>query len=147
MITAYHYSTGRIATGELIKSNQHTQTSYNLVWGLYKEVADELGIVLPREYGYAYPTVHDHFKIDGDHAPWKLFEVQAPKDSVIRGNLLFSVYKTMAELGGYVDRSIKVLAERLAKRDKQVKQCANLYFTKLDRLEDIELISDQWIVQ
>jgi hypothetical protein len=146
MITGYHYSTSIIATGEKIRSNQHTQTSFNLVWGLYKQVADELGIALPREYGYAYPAIRDNFKPFGPDAFWKMFVVSAPQSSIITCNLNYSVYKTMAELGGFVDRSIKALADRLAKRDVAVRKNAHAYFTNLADPKEIELISDQWIV-
>ena len=147
MITAYHYSTGHIASGDIITSNQHTQASYNLVWNLYREVADSIGIVLPREYGYAYPKPRHHFETEGNNPRWRLFVVEAPQDSVIIGNLHYSVYKTMAELGGYVDRSIKSLTERLAKRDAQVRKAAKLYFTELSEPDNIELISGNWLVK
>lgn len=146
MISGYHYSPVRIPSGELVTSCQHTQNCFNLVWGLYKQVADELKIALPREYGYAYLMQRESLHIREDEDGWNLHAVEAPESSVISGNLNYSVCVTMAELGAFVNRSIAILEERIANRNRQVREQALRYFTKLNNPYDIELISDQWII-
>lgn len=145
MIAGKHYSTKGIPTGSTIISLQTQAQSYKLVWSLYKQVADELGIYFPDAFGYAYTT--DVGRPQFKHPTWKEYDVLTDQERVTYGNLEYSVFATMAYLRDLTDRGIVDLAERLADRAKNVKLNAHRYFTLLDDPSQVEMISDNWIVQ
>lgn len=140
----HHYSTKPINVGETIISTQTNGQSFKLVWGIYKQVADELGFYFPEKYGYAYPT--DVTRMQFDEPGWNKHTVEAPDDRVTTGNLDYSVLVTMSE-HAYADRKIAVLADRLEDRNKRIKLRALRYFCWLDDPEKIELISDCWMIK
>lgn len=145
MINGKHYSTKVIPSGSCITSLQSQAQSYKLVWGLYKQVADELGIYFPAVFGYAYTSNvgRPQFK----HPTWHEYDVLALPEKVTYGHLDYSLFAAMAYLGSLTDRSIVVLADRLVDRERQVKENALRYFTLLDDPEKIEMISDSWVIQ
>lgn len=140
----HHYSSKVIKKADTIVSGQTTGLSYKLVWGIYKQVADELGIYMPVTFGYAYPTdvARPHFQ----RSDWLKHQVEAPDEKVTTGNLDYSLMVTMSEWA-FADRNIKDLAQRLADREQRIRKCAESYFTKLGDPDKIELISDCWVVQ
>ena len=137
-ITAYHYSDNRLKIGDRIYSHQSTGKTFNLVWSLYKIIADELGIYFPKDYGYAYPSNHLE-----NVTSLNLYTVSAPSNSVTSGNYNYSLYVTMAALGQLTDKTIKDMDRRILTRNRVIKERAKLYFLAK---ENIELISDLWIV-
>ena len=136
----YHYSTLVFEPGTIITSVQSVGETYKIVHGKYKEVANELGIYFPDNYGYAYKNIrtNSHFV----SAPNEVF---APDDKVTEGNLNHSVLYVMYHLRSFIPRGIP-LEDRLCERNIVLRVEAKRYFTKLDRDDEIELISDVWTV-
>jgi hypothetical protein len=137
-----HYSPCKLEPGELIRSSQNKAQSFDIVWPIYKAVADDLGLYFPKEFGYAYPidkTDLERFERFPEHF------VFAPDTQVTRGNYHFSVYVTMSS---YIsaDRSLS-LKERLIERERLIRERAFTYFTETASVNACELISDMWTVQ
>jgi hypothetical protein len=138
-VIGYHYSSEPIPLGDIITSDQHKAQTFSIVWEVYKEVADELGLYFPKEYGYAYQENQNRsFRFK--------YTVDADSRFVTRGHTQHSVYFTMAHLSHFMDRRIPSLAERLVNRRKLLKTQARHYFLSLHEPENIEMISDQWCV-
>jgi hypothetical protein len=137
--TGYHYSREILKVGDTLISHQTNAKTYKLVWQLYKEIADELGVYYPDAFGYAYPMKKTGFT-------QKLYIVNAPIDYVTRGNFDYSTYVTMANLSNFMDRSITNFDERLENRNQLIIQQAKTYFTSITDINRVELISDQWRV-
>lgn len=143
---AYHYTSGEtIPTGSTITSEQSSGSSkpyYDIVWPIYKKVADELGKYFPTEFGYAYPAKRSHM----EHDP---LVVEAPDDCVTAGNFSHSVYVTIdiCGNGGMNDKSLP-LQQRLENRKRLIEAQAREYFDVKDPSdpERVELISDRWTV-
>jgi hypothetical protein len=136
-----HYAPHSLEIGTRIVSAQAKALSYDIVWSIYKAVADELGLYFPVQYGYAYPidkTDLDRFNRFSEHF------VFAPDNQVTRGNYHYSVYVTM---DSYMktDRSLP-LSERLAAREQLTRERAYIYFTEISSVNVCELISDAWMV-
>jgi|SRR5476651_254297 len=137
-----HYAPYPIETGNRIISRQGKALSYDIVWPIYKAVADELGLYFPKEYGYAYPldkTDLDRFKRFSEHI------VLAPDYQVTVGNLHYSLFVTMSSYMSS-DRSLP-LADRLIARQQLIRERAITYFTETTDVNTCEMISDAWVVQ
>jgi hypothetical protein len=116
-------------------------STFRQVWQAYKEVAVELGIYFPVEYGYAYPNVKDKFMSNV-----QLHEVSAPTKKITCGNLNHSLLISMNLLRDFTDRSLP-LADQMHARHIRLKQEAFIYFTDLKDPDTFELISDAWVVR
>jgi hypothetical protein len=139
---AIHYSAHPLEIGSRIFSAQTKALSYDIVWPIYKAVADELGLYFPKEYGYAYPidkTDLDRFKRFSEHF------VVAPDNQVTRGNFHYSLFVTMSSYMS-ADRSLP-LADRLLAREQLTRKRAYTYFTEISSVNACELISDAWVVE
>lgn len=141
-IIGYHYSSKNIKNKDIIHSYQNKGLTYNLVWNIYNKVAKELGINnFPYNYGYAYP-----YKARGEGSICRgLYEVESDENKVIKGNYNYSVYITMD--CGFNVRHIKNLKERLKERDRIIEEKAKKYFTLIEDITKIELISEEWKVK
>lgn len=127
----YHYSNILLEIGEIIMSKQSKGLTYDLVWKIFKEECPEM----PREFGYAYPIKKNlRFK----------YCYQVESELCIRGNFNYSVYFTMDALSSLnLDKKLP-LKERLKIREEYIRGNAKKYFSDIEDLEKIELISDSW---
>jgi hypothetical protein len=137
-----HYSPRTLLTGECLRSTQSKAQSFDIVWPVYKAVADELGLYFPKEYGYAYPIDKTDLERFGRFSEHFVF---APDAQVTRGNYHYSVYVTMSS---YIsaDRALS-LKDRLVERTRLIRERAFTYFTEISSVNACELISDVWTVQ
>lgn len=140
---AVHYSKNPIETGAIITSIANSYGTYQYTWGVYKKVADELGIYFPENYGYAYPDARPEFE------RYSEYKVEAPDEFVSRCSLACSVMVAMDIFSPSAIRrsnpQIKSLEERDAIRAKAISKIARQYFTPTNKCR-IELISDKWVV-
>lgn len=122
--------------GDIIKSNDSTYRYYDVLWPIYKEVADDLGLFFPETYGYAYPV--------GKHSGI-LVESNGP---VVKGYNEKSIGYVGAWMGVNsfirdVPRSMP-LEERLALRKIRIKEFATGYFFPPD--DRYEMLAEKWVV-
>jgi hypothetical protein len=134
-----------LTKGMMIISRQHLAHTHKIVHSLYKEVAESLGLYFPKEYGYAYPKKQGRYLANGSNH-WQEFTVEAQNGYVTEGNLNFSLYIAMARLGDFSDRTIVNLEDRLKNREMLIKKFAYQYFTEIADSENVEVISDRFIV-
>jgi hypothetical protein len=138
-IEGIHFSSKILNVNDTIISKQHLGRTYKLVWDVYKQVAEELNKFLPYEFGYAYPINKNIDKFS------RMNKYLVTSDDVTIGNFNYSIYLTMDMLGSLVDRSLP-LKDRLIKRDILIRERAFNYFTKINDVDEIELISNEWKV-
>jgi len=138
---AIHYSSKEIQPGSIITSAQSPSPTFNIVWPIYKQVADELGLYFPKAYGYAY--VNRSLR-SFEHK----YIVEAPIEYVTYGDYDHSLFVVMDRCNELVPGYRKLpLEERLRQRAIKIREESFAYFnfTNIDP-DHIEAISDRWIV-
>jgi hypothetical protein len=113
--------------------------SYDLVWNIYKSVADKLGLDLPKQYGYAYP----YKKLI--QSSLQCYKVVSTKKDVLKCDLNYSIPMTMGMLRELTNRSLE-LDERIKVRNDLIRSRAEKYFNSTNDVVS-ELISSNWIIK